>query len=209
MQATSSEGVSTADTERDTLTTNANPTSDNTALITPHPETGDATEQLNTALGQLARVLRSFIIDRVENVSGLQLAILSKLRCDSSARLTEIAAALPCDLSVASRQAMLLVERGLAAKTRDPDDGRAQRFTLTEQGIRAIDASVQSRLTWLDEQLADFDDDQRACAAAVLTALVPGLWHLKGKKFDTETLAPAPTSSQTSSTQPNQTEDHS
>jgi DNA-binding MarR family transcriptional regulator len=178
-------------------------------LTPPSPEPGDGTSQLNAALGQLARVLRSFIIDHVENVSGLQLAILSKLRCDDGARLTEIAAALPCDLSVASRQAMLLVERGLAAKTRDPDDGRAQRFTLTEQGAQAIDASLQARLTWLDEQLTDFDEQQRGCAAAVLGALVPGLWHLKGKKFDADTLAPPSPTIQTNSTQHNQTEDHS
>ena len=192
MQAINPEGASDADAERDASTDTA-PTSGDTIPSMP----SDGTSQLNAALGQLGRVLRSFIVDRAENMSGLQLAILSKLRRDTSVRLTEIAAAIPCDLSVASRQAMLLVERGLAAKTRDPDDGRALRFTLTAEGVTAIDESTRARRQWLDEQLAGFDDAQRACAAEVIEALVPAFWRLKGRRFGTETPEHAETSAHT------------
>jgi|GEM_PF-7050569 len=208
MQAISSTDPPAGGDERDIPSPNtgqtatAAPASTKADQIVP----GDGTSQLNAALGQLGRVLRSFIIDRADNVSGLQLAILGKLRYDSSARLTEIAAAIGCDLSVASRQAMLLVERGLAAKTRDPDDGRALRFTLTEQGTRAIDASTQARLQWLDEQLSGFNDAQRADAAAILVALVPALRCLRTRRADPLV---AQMSAHTVPPTSNQTEDHS
>jgi DNA-binding MarR family transcriptional regulator len=146
---------------------------------TPH---ADGTTELNRALGQMTRILRSFSSDPSENMTGLQMSILSTLRRDTSVRLTAIAAALPCDLSVASRQAMLLVERGYAVKTRDPVDGRALRLELTDAGIHVIDRSVRTRLRWLNDNLAGFDDAQRACAAAVITALIPALRRLKDKK---------------------------
>jgi len=146
------------------------------------PPGSDPTADLNEALGKLARVLRLFATDDADVLSSTQMVALGALLQRGGVRLTELADALGCDLSVASRQLNLLVERGYAARTRDPEDGRAWQFWLTDDGSALLERIRTRRLTWLAEALASFDPAQRRAAADVLGALVDALKAVRGKK---------------------------
>jgi len=142
----------------------------------------DPTTDLIEALSQLARVLRTFPLDEADVVNPAQMIVLGRLFHRGGARLTELADALGCDLSVASRHVNLLVERGLADRTRDPGDGRASQFWLTPAGAALLDRNRAKRVTWLEAVLHDFDQAQRRSAAEVLARIGEALRAARGKK---------------------------
>ncbi len=95
------------------------------------------------------------------DLSPLDFAVLQRLSCDEGRRLTDLGAELLCVKSTITRVADRLEAAGLAVRTPDPGDRRAQRLLLTERGaaVRARaealhDASVERRLGLLtpDEQ---------------------------------------------------------
>jgi len=152
----------------------------------------DATADLNDALGHLARVMRLFATADPDVISSMQMVALGTLLQRGGARLTELADGLGCDLSVASRQMNVLVERGYASRTRDPDDGRAWQFWLTDDGSRALEGIRAKRVAWLRDTLASFDDAQRRTATDVVTTLAGALAATRGKPRLSIT-PPAPT----------------
>lgn len=71
-------------------------------------------------------------------------------------RVSDIAAALQVDLSVASRQIAALVEAGHLDRQPDPADGRAHLLHLTDAGIAAIARAHGEMLAVLGDALADW-----------------------------------------------------
>ena len=70
--------------------------------------------------------------DTIDHSAHLALFVL---RCNGALRLSDLAAQMELDASTASRHVRALEQLGLVRRSPDPDDGRAFRVELTEQGI--------------------------------------------------------------------------
>ncbi|GAA0622438.1 MarR family transcriptional regulator [Kribbella sandramycini] len=75
------------------------------------------------------------------------------LRCSGALRLSELAARMELDASTTSRQVRALERLGMVRRSPDPDDGRAFRVELTEQGIAQWEANAQRRVELLTAAL--------------------------------------------------------
>jgi len=95
----------------------------------------------------------------------------------ASVQLTDVAAKLRVDVSVASRQVSALVDAGLVLRTVDDDDRRVRYLALTDAGrefaeasFRRIDDLVSEAFSdWSDEDLAEATSRIRSVAAALTT----------------------------------------
>lgn len=74
------------------------------------------------------------------------------------ARVSTLAEMVHSDVSTVSRQVSNLVCHGLLAKVSDPDDGRAQRVALTDDGDALVRRLQDGRGRWIQQMLVDWDD---------------------------------------------------
>ncbi|GLZ42580.1 MarR family transcriptional regulator [Actinokineospora sp. NBRC 105648] len=58
-----------------------------------------------------------------------------------------------------------LEELGLVSRKPHPSDGRQAIVALTEAGLGYVEADISAREAWLDRQLAQLDDQERAILA--------------------------------------------
>jgi DNA-binding MarR family transcriptional regulator len=122
-----------------------------------------AIEELESALQSLGRSMRrsrlhEFVLaDAGVDVDRAGMAVLYVLYAQaSSLRLTEIAGELHIEAPAVTRKAQQLERTGLIARSQDPQDGRATRFTLTASGRRTIKRILAARRRWLTTMLADW-----------------------------------------------------
>lgn len=83
-----------------------------------------------------------------------QILALLRLRPEAGMRLSELAEALAVTAPTASVAVRALVDKGLVAKTRSRDDGRAVAIALTEAGRREAERAAG----WADFLLAAVDE---------------------------------------------------
>ncbi|MBK7720929.1 MAG: winged helix-turn-helix transcriptional regulator [Austwickia sp.] len=83
-------------------------------------------------------------------------------------RVSDLAEATFCDVSVASRGIRSLVAHGLVAKDHDPTDRRVALISLTDHGRRQLEATMHQRATFMAEVLQGWS----AHDAATFTALL-------------------------------------
>ena len=74
-------------------------------------------------------------------------------------RVSALAEAVHSDVSTVSRQVSTLVELGFVTRGPDPDDGRAQALTLTDEGLVLLHAIREGRDRWLQGLLARWAGD--------------------------------------------------
>jgi DNA-binding MarR family transcriptional regulator len=74
-------------------------------------------------------------------------------------RVSALADAIHSDVSTVSRQVSTLVDLGFVARGPDPDDGRAQALSLTDEGLTLLTGIREDRDRWLQGLLADWPDD--------------------------------------------------
>ena len=86
--------------------------------------------------------------------------VIFALRHGGPARVSAIAEMIHSDVSTVSRQVSHLVAHGLLVKVSDPDDGRAQRVALTDEGEALVQRLQDGRGKWIQRMLADWDDDK-------------------------------------------------
>ena len=84
------------------------------------------------------------------------LMLLFPLRHLGPMRVTDLAEVKGADPSTISRQAAQLVKAGLARREADPDDGRASRLAVTEQGLAACGQLHDSRNALISTALRDW-----------------------------------------------------
>ncbi|GAB3494677.1 MarR family winged helix-turn-helix transcriptional regulator [Flexivirga lutea] len=84
--------------------------------------------------------------------------VIFALRRGGPARISALAETVHSDVSTVSRQVSNLVCHGLVAKVSDPDDGRAQRVALTDEGDALVQRLQDGRGQWFQQMLADWDD---------------------------------------------------
>lgn len=73
-------------------------------------------------------------------------------------RVSALAEALHSDVSTVSRQVSTLVDLGFVDRGPDPDDGRAQALSLTDEGTALLTAIREGRDRWLQGLLSDWSD---------------------------------------------------
>jgi len=85
--------------------------------------------------------------------------VLFVLRCSGALRLSDLAGRLELDASTASRHVRALEQLGLVRRSPDPDDGRAFRVELTEQGLEQWEAGARRRMELLSAAMEGWSED--------------------------------------------------
>lgn len=88
-------------------------------------------------------------------------------------RVSDLADATYCDVSVASRAVRSLLSNGLVTKEGDPADRRATLVTLTDHGRRELETTMRLRSEFMARVLRDWSPDD----AATFTALLDRFAH--------------------------------
>ena len=92
-----------------------------------------------------------------------------------SVRITALAASTQLDTSTVSRHVTQLERAGLVERSQDPDDRRAQRVGLTEEGRSQLAASTARRREVLTHSLDGWDDADLADLERLLDRFVTSI----------------------------------
>ena len=95
-------------------------------------------------------------------------------------RVSELARCIRLDSSTVSRHVRHLEELGYLARSGDPDDRRASRLRLTDQGRARLDQAMQAKAALVDRAIADWPQEDRERLTALTTRLVESLDRLTG-----------------------------
>ncbi|MBJ7330878.1 MAG: MarR family transcriptional regulator [Solirubrobacteraceae bacterium] len=131
-----------------------------------------STEVLVRQLYGLRRVLREIGGHALAELGGQGFMSLAALSRRGPLRVSEVAAELGVDLSVASRQIAALTAEGYVERRTDPEDGRAQIVDLTPAGRKVLRDSHRRMVASFEEVLRDWSDTD-------IDALSAGLGRLR------------------------------
>lgn len=96
-------------------------------------------------------------------------------------RIGGIAESLQVESPHVTRHVAALEQRGLVERVRDPDDGRAWRIALTEEGTKAADNCRRVTHEWVTGALAGWSEADKADLSRLMSKLSEDLYeHLKG-----------------------------
>lgn len=123
-------------------------------------------------LGRLGRRMRSRMPGEVLDFPAI---LLLKALVGGPMRLSSLAAHLDLDASTVSRQVRQLEDRGLVERAGDPDDGRASRIALSEEGRVRLEAGGQRRRALVAQLLDDWPADDREQLRLLLNRLLDNL----------------------------------
>lgn len=133
------------------------------------PEPASVEEAVLTATIRVGRRMRQRLPG--EELEFSLIALLKTLAHRGALRLTDLAGDLDLDASTVSRHVRTLEERGLVARTTDPDDGRATRLALTDEGRERLEAGASRRRALIAELLEDWTPEDRETLRRLLTRL--------------------------------------
>ena len=138
-----------------------------------YDEPATAEEAVMVTLALLGRRMRSRLPG--EELDFAAILLLKALMHGGHMRLSALAASLDLDASTVSRQVRHLEDRGLLERTSDPDDGRASRITLSEQGRVRLEAGARRRRAMVAQLLEDWPDRDREQLRVLLNRLLDDL----------------------------------
>jgi DNA-binding MarR family transcriptional regulator len=141
-----------------------------------YDEPATAEEAVMVTLARLGRRMRSRLPG--EDLDFAAIYLLKALVL-GPLRLTGLAAALDLDASTVSRQVRHLEDRGLVERTGDPDDGRACRIALSDEGRTRLDRGARRRRDFVGGLLESWDPAEREQLRVLLTRLLTELDHHK------------------------------
>jgi DNA-binding MarR family transcriptional regulator len=101
--------------------------------------------------------------------------VLFVLRCSGALRLSDLAGRMELDASTASRHVRSLEQLGLVRRSPDPDDGRAFRVELTEQGIEEWESSARRRMELLSAAMDGWSEDDIHTFEQLMTRFADGV----------------------------------
>ncbi len=137
----------------------------------PAPETAeDALLSLMMALGRRMRQRQPGDV-----IDYSAFPILKLLTHQGPMRLSALAQVLGLDASTVSRHARQLEDKGLLERTEDPDDGRASRVAVSENGQACLAQGFETRRHVVATALEGFSDDERETLRTLLQRLVESL----------------------------------
>lgn len=134
-----------------------------------YDEPATAEEAVMVTLARLGRRMR-------QRMPGEELdfgkILLMKALLRGPVRLSSLATVVELDASTVSRQVRHLEDRGLLERTGDPDDGRASRIALTDEGRTRLEAGAQRRRDLVGRLLEEWPADDREQLRLLLTRLL-------------------------------------
>jgi DNA-binding MarR family transcriptional regulator len=110
--------------------------------------------------------------------------VLFVLRCSGALRLSDLALRMELDASTASRHVRSLEQLGLIRRSPDPDDGRAFRVELTEQGIEEWESSARRRMELLSAAMDGWSEDDVLTFERLMTRFADGVASLTDPATD-------------------------
>ena len=127
---------------------------------------------LERELSRLIRRVRRIVGERARvihpDLSPAAYLILAHMIELGTVRASAVVEAFDLDKGAVSRHVQTLVEFGLAAKERDPEDGRAWVVSPTDEGrARMADLTTERREAW-GRRLEDWSDDELNAFVATL-----------------------------------------
>ena len=125
------------------------------------------------ALFAIGRRLRRASGDTAVDQAGL--VVLHRLACAPDVRPTDIAADLGLDASTVSRHLRALEQLGLVERAGDPEDRRAQRVSLSDNGRDVLDQAIAQRQAVVTAALAGWSDTDRCTLERLLVRLADDL----------------------------------
>lgn len=142
----------------------------------PKDQAQDGKRQITLALGRLNAYLRGAAWQAAwaGGLTPTQAEILTHLARQGPARNTDLAGVLGVTAATLSASARALVEKGLVARARDPDDARVRHLSLTAQGAAAV-ADLPPGPPALEGALAAMPDEGRGQFLRHLTGLLHAL----------------------------------
>jgi DNA-binding MarR family transcriptional regulator len=128
-------------------------------------------EDLVKALYELGAVRRELSRHALAEIGTQGFTALAAVHLHGPIRVSDVAARLSVDRSVASRQLAALGSAGYVVSEADSEDGRALRMTTTEAGRRALEESHRRMVHTFSDTLASWTDDEVAALTRGLTRL--------------------------------------
>ncbi len=134
-------------------------------------------DDLERTLGAVVRrITLPRLHEHIASMGGIRLeraayGVLVRLADNEPIRVTDLACALGVDLSTTSRQIAQLEAAGLVAREPDPDDGRASRVSLTDQGKQTLSAVRKAWRSVIREIVSDWPPEERSDLARLLAKL--------------------------------------
>jgi DNA-binding MarR family transcriptional regulator len=123
----------------------------------------DELGRLEQEVGVLIRRVKRVIGERARAVHpDLQPAsylMLTYLRSSGAQRSSVLSEKFGVDKGAISRQVQHLCDLGLLERTPDPEDGRATLVSASPDAVRRMQAVDRDRRRWLEEQLAEWSED--------------------------------------------------
>ena len=135
------------------------------------PPDAPLSDHLAVLFGQMSRAIAR---DRGP-LTRAEYALVSLLDHCGPRRLGDLAEADGPDPSTVSRRVAALAERGLLHRTPDPDDRRAHRVTLTDQGRAVLLEERRRRAALVTDALSDWDTTDRSDLTRLLARLSASL----------------------------------
>ncbi|MGZ6784504.1 MAG: MarR family winged helix-turn-helix transcriptional regulator [Nocardioidaceae bacterium] len=129
------------------------------ALTEPIPAPENAEDAIMSTMMVLGRRMRQR--HPGDELDFSSLPILKLLSHQGPMRLSAVAGFLELDASTVSRHARQLEDRGLLERTDDPDDGRASRVALSDDGAGCLARAVEARRAMITTALADWREQDR------------------------------------------------
>jgi len=137
-----------------------------------YDEPATAEEAVMVFLVRLGRRMRSRLPGEELDFSAI---LLLKALVRGPLRLSSLATLLDLDASTVSRRVRHLEDRGLLERTGDPDDRRASRIALSEEGRIRLEAGGRRRRAFVAELLEEWPPDDREQLRLLLTRLLDDL----------------------------------
>jgi DNA-binding MarR family transcriptional regulator len=128
-------------------------------------------DELLTQLSATAAMFKSVRRELPRDCPAAGLAVLVTLRRHGELRLGALAELFDVDQSVISRHIADLQQRGLAARTRNPRDGRSWYVRPTPDGEQVIEEAMVRLRGVMAETLEDWTDEEIAELSGLLARL--------------------------------------
>jgi DNA-binding MarR family transcriptional regulator len=110
--------------------------------------------------------------------------VLFVLRCNGALRLSDLASKMEIDASTASRHVRSLEQAGLVQRSVDPDDGRAFRVELTEQGTAEWEKNAKRRMALLTQAMEGWSEQDIKTFEGLMTRFADGVANLTDARDD-------------------------
>ena len=129
---------------------------------------GDVERELAVLLRRARAWNRDLATEVHPDLQPTAYALLSRVDELGSVRASDLVDFFGIDKGAVSRQVQLLERTGLVAREPDPDDGRAQRLVVTDEGRKRLSNARGGRRRMVREQLDRWPDADVASFAALL-----------------------------------------